>query len=264
MKRPLLVALLLVVLGPACKTAAPPAPPGPAMLPEPFGEYPGEVRILPGVGDDQTIRVEPGKPRKAGSCDLAVHIRSVTLDEGRARFALDTIGLPQVGGQPGRCPKARPGLALFVEGVEGVAASEVRTRVDDVLQTPEIYLGSKGIAFDRPPGEVPTEIASQVPSAGATEQGLGRHVTAWPRALLSVDPWYHDSSGRVRQEGQVEVEVVVGTDGRAYEPRIRTGMGSSHEHAVLRVLPLWRFEPARREGGPVAARILLHPALRIF
>jgi TonB family protein len=264
MKRPLLVALLLAVLGPACKTAAPPAPPGAAMLPEPFGEYPGGVRVLPRVGDDQTIRVEPGKPRKTGPCDLAVQIRSVTLDNGAARFALDTIGLPRVGGQTARCPKARPGRALIVEGLEGVAASEVRARVDEVLQTPETYLGSKGLTFDLPPGEVPTEIASQVPSAGAAELGLGRRVTAWPRALLSVDPWYHDPSGRVRQEGEVEVEVVVGTDGRAYGPRVRTGMGSTHEQAVLRVLPLWRFEPARREGGPVAARILLHPALRIF
>ena len=46
MRRPLLVVLLLVVLGPSCKTAGPPTPPGAVVLPEPLGEYPNEVRIL--------------------------------------------------------------------------------------------------------------------------------------------------------------------------------------------------------------------------
>lgn len=58
--------------------------------------------------------------------------------------------------------------------------------------------------------------------------------------------------------------MVVGTDGRIHQPRVTTGMGSSHERAVLRALPLWRFEPARREAGPLGARILLQPVLRIF
>ena len=263
MKRSLVVTLLLAVLGPACRTAGPQGPPGPAVLPEPLGEYPGELRILRHAGDTQKITVKPGE-RRASSCDVAVHIRAVTLEKGTARFALDTVGLPKAGGQAARCERARPGLALFVEGLAGVDAPEVRTRVDEVLQTPKAYLESKGVAFDLPPDDVPTEIASKVPSAGATEHDLGREVTAWPRMLLSVDPWYHDSSGRVRQEGEVEVEVIVGTDGRVHDPRVRTGMGSSHERAVLRALPLWRFEPARRKTGPLGARILLQPILRIF
>jgi len=263
MKRSLLVVLSLAILGPACKTAGPRTPPGAAVLPAPLGEYPGELRILRHVGDDRTVKVKPGE-RRTGSCDVAVHIRVVTFEKGTARFSLDTIGLPKADGQAPRCPRAQPGLALLVEGLEGVDASEARTRVDEMLQTPEAYLKAKGVTFDLPPGEVPTEVASKVVSAGAAEQGLGRLVTAWPRALLTVDPWYYDASGRVRQEGEVEVEVVVGTDGRIHQPRVTTGMGSSHERAVLRALPLWRFEPARREAGPLGARILLQPVLRIF
>jgi TonB family protein len=233
------------------------------VLPEPLGEYRDEVRILSHLGDEQTVTVKPGE-RPSGSCDVAVLIRTVTYDRGTARFGLDTIGLPKAGDEAPRCKRARPGLALLVQGLEGLEASEVRIRVDGMLQTPEAYLESKGVSFDLPPDEVPTEVASKVVSAGAAEQALGRHVTTWPRALLSVDPWYYDASGRVRQEGEVEVEVIVGTDGRVYQPKVRTGMGASHERAVLRVFPLWRFEPARREAGPVGARILLNPALRIF
>jgi hypothetical protein len=41
-------------------------------------------------------------------------------------------------------------------------------------------------------------------------------------------------------------------------------MATSHELAVKRVLPLWRFEPAKGPDGRVAARIMVEPALRIF
>ena len=116
MRRPLLVALLLVVLGPACKTAGPQAPPGATVLPEPLGEYPGELRILRHRGDERTVKVEPGE-RSSGTCAVAVHIRSVTLEKGTARFSLDTVGLPKVGGQAARCQRAQPGLALLVEGL---------------------------------------------------------------------------------------------------------------------------------------------------
>jgi hypothetical protein len=264
MKRSLLAALLLAVaLGPGCKTAAPPLPPSAAVLPEPFGDYLDELRILRDAGDDRTVRVRPGKTR-AGGCDLGVHVRSVTYHEGTARFALDVVGLPKVDGRPARCKRAQPSLVLLIEGLGSGEVPEVRARVDAVLQTPEAYLESKGTTFDRPAAEASTDIASRLPHAGDNEQRRGRLIIAWPRALLSVDPWYHDPSGRVHQEGEVEVEAVVGTDGRVDESRVRTGMAGPHEGAVLRVLPLWRFEPARREKEAAAARILLKPVLRVY
>jgi hypothetical protein len=136
--------------------------------------------------------------------------------------------------------------------------------VDRLLQTPEAYLESQGVAFDLSPGDAPTEVASREVHAPADEKTLGRQIETWPEVLLSVDPWYHHGSDRIRQEGEVKVEAIVGTDGRIHTPQVKTGMGDPHQRAVLRVLPLWRFEPARGADGPVGARILLSPILRIF
>jgi hypothetical protein len=264
MKRSLSIALLLVVLGPGCRTAGPKTPPGPPVLPDPLGEYAGELRSLRHEEGKQTIKARPGQA-PAGSCELAVRVRTVTLDKETAHFSLDTLGLPKVKGQAVRCRRARPGLRLLVEGLTGDAdPPAVRARVDQFLRTPKAYLETKGITFDRPPGEAPTEVASREVFSGTEQQNLGRQVTAWPEVLLSVDPWYYDSSGRLRQEGEIELEAVVGTDGRLHEPRVRTGVSPSHERTVLSVLPLWRFEPARRGEEPIAARILLRPIFRIY
>jgi hypothetical protein len=263
MKRHLLVVLLAVVLGPACKTAGPRVAPG-APLPEPLAEYTGELRILRHEEGERTLKARP-EEIPAGGCHVAVHVRAVTLEKETARFSLDTVGLPKVRGQAAGCRRAQPGLMLLVEGLAaGTDPSTMRARVDAVLQTPESYLGTKGITFDRPTAEVPTEVASREVFSGTEEQNLGRQVTAWPEVLLSVDPWHYHGSGRIRQEGEVELDAVVGTDGRLHEPNVRTGLSSSYELAVLRVLPLWRFEPARRGDEPVGARILLRPVFRIF
>ncbi len=265
MKRHLLIAaLLLVVVGPACQSAGSRAPAGAAELPDPLGEYIGELRVIPHSGGKQTVKVRPGE-RPVGTCELAVRVREVTFEKGTARFSLDTIGLPKVKGQAAKCQRAQPGLMLLVEGLTDLADAEtVRTRVDELLLTSESYLESKGIAFDLPPEDAPAKVASREVFSGTTEQTLGRQVSVWPQELLSVDPWYYDASGRIRQEGEIEMDVVVGTDGRLHEPNVRTGLGSSHQRAVLRVLPLWRFEPALQKGAPVGARIVLRPILRIF
>jgi hypothetical protein len=264
MKRSFLVAALAVLLGPACKTAGPPASSGPPALPAPLAEYEGEMRILLHQGDQKAVEARPGKPL-SGGCDIAVHVRSVALDKGAARFSLDTVGLPKVRGQAPDCKRAQPGLMLTVSGLTGAEApEELRARVDGLLETPVAYLASKGIDFDLPEGEAPTVVASSEVFSGADERTLGRQVGTWPKALLTVDPWYHDGSDRIHQEGEIELVAVVGTDGRLYDPEVKTGLSSSQQLAVLRVLPLWRFEPARGKDGAVGARVLLRPLLRVF
>lgn len=265
MTRPLLVGILaLAFVGSACQSGGRRSPATTPALPAPLGDYVGELRVIRHGGEKQKVTVRAGAS-PTGSCDLAVRVREVTFEKGTARFSLDTLGLPSVEGKASTCRRAQPGLLLSMEGLaERVDAAATRARVDQVLWTPEAYLEARGVAFDRPAGEAPTRIASREVFAGSTEQTLGRQVSSWPRVLMSVDPWYYDSSGRVRQEGEIELDAVVGRDGRLYDPNVRTGLGGPHQRAVLRVLPLWRFEPARQGDETVGARILLRPILKIF
>jgi len=265
MKRSLFGLLLLSLLGPACKTGgakAPPAPPAPP--PDLLRPYEGALRVLPHKGDVRALTIKLGESL-AGDCDVAVRIRSVVFDKGVAHFALETLGLPRVGERRVSCKRLEPGLQLVLTGFpSGPVTPEVTARIDEVLLTPEAYLRAKGTAFDRPPGQAPSEVASKLSDANEGERRLARATVAWPQPLLSVEALSRAPKKGAHFERLVTVEAVVGTDGRLYRPAVKTSLDPAHEAAVLAALPFWRFEPARRADAPVGARVSLELALRVY
>jgi hypothetical protein len=265
MKRPWYGLLLLALLVPACKTAGPKGPgAAPPALPDLLRPYEGDLRLLPHKGDERALTLPLGQG-PTGSCDVAVRIRSVALDKGTVRFALETVGLPKVGERRATCKRLEPGLQLSFTGVPaGSVTSDVTAAIDKVLLTPDAYLRAKGVAFDRAPAQAPSEMASQLPDANDGERRLARAVVAWPQPLLSVEGTYRDPSGRVRFERLVQAEGVVGTDGRLYQPHVKGSPDRRHEEALMTALRFWRFEPARKADGPLAARVPLELVFRVY
>lgn len=265
MKRiPLLSTLSLVFLAVGCRTAGPRVAPTAAAPPDLLASYVGELRLLRQGAEKPKVELDT-RARPPQGCAVAVAIRSAALVKGSARFSLETLGTPRVREQRVVCRRLQPQVELTLTGFSGSPeAALVKARVDAILQTPEAYLESRNVRFDLAPGVSPTEVASREVFATRAEATLGARVTTWPLPLLTVDPWYRDRSGRIRQQSEVEVDAVVGSDGRLHQPRVRTPLGAAHASCVLRPLPLWRFTPARREDKPVAARVALRPVLHIY
>jgi hypothetical protein len=264
MKRYCLGVLLLAVLGPSCKSGGPKGPPaGPAALPELLRPYEGALRLLPGRGDEKTVTLKPGET-PAGTCDVAVRVRSLSWNDGNARFSLETIGQPRVGERRVRCKKVLPGIQLALSGLPAGPTDETRERIDAVLLTPEAYLKRKGKAFDHAAGALPTEVASKLPDGSDSERRLARSVIAWPRQVFSIDAIYKDPSDRPGYEKLVGFEAVVGTDGRLYQPQVKTSTERAHDALLQDTAKLWRFEPARRSEGALGARVALETVLRVY
>ncbi len=263
MKRSAMLSLLpLLVLGTACRTAAPRAAATTA-VPDPLRPYVGELRLLRHDAEKAGIRIDARAPL-ARRCAVAVRVRAAAFEKGAARFSLETLGVPRVNGRGLDCRRLRPEVELTLPGLSASSApADLKARIDGILQTPEAFLASEGVGFDLAPGDVPAEVACREVFATGGESRLARGVTTWPVPLLSVDPWYHDPSGRVRQQSEVELDAVVGGDGRIHRPHLRTALSDAYARCVLRPLPLWRFRPARRAEAPVAARLALRPVLRI-
>lgn len=256
--------LFLAVLIPACQSAPKAPPAAPAPPPELLRPYEGALRVLPHRGDERALTLRPGTPL-TGDCDIAVRVRSVAFEKGDARFALETVGQPKVGERGVTCKRTEPTIQLVLTGFSpGPPTPEVTARVDEVLLTPEAYLRAKGTAFDRGPGDPPSEVASQLTDANDGERKLARQVVAWPRVLLSVDPAQPASKERPHYERLVDFEAVVGTDGRLHRPQVKSSLDAANERAVLDALPYWRLEPARRADTPVAARVALRLVLRVY
>lgn len=253
-----------VALAAACHPARPKGPaagPGTDFL----RPYVGQKRILRFQADRERVVVKKkDRAQLAGACDAAVEVRSAVLDKGSPRLALETLGAPSVGKARPRCKAVPATITLSMTGFERDSPAQVTARLDQIVPTPEGYLRAYGVAFDpAPPGE-PAVVASSETNAPDEERRLGRRVTTWPRMLLEVDPAYRDPRHRVRHEGEVEFEAVVGADGRLYRPRIITGLVKEHVAAIQRVLPLWRFEPARAGKDPVAARLSSRLVFHIY
>jgi hypothetical protein len=263
-RRSLLYLLSFVLLAPACKTAGPRVAPETTAAPDPLLAYVGELRLLRHDADKGKIQID-ARSRLVEGCAVAVRVRAAAFVKGSAHLSLETLGTPRLRERRVDCKRMQPELELAISGfAANPEPSELTARVDGILQTPEAYLASQSVRFDLAPGEVPAEVACREVFATGAETTLARSVTAWPIPLLSVDPWYHDPGGRIRQQSEVELDAVVGGDGRLHRPRLRTTLGDVHASSVLRSLPLWRFTPARRADAPVAARVALRPVLHIY
>lgn len=271
-ERVILVVALALAGQAACRSAGGPPPKttqGP--LADAGRALVGQRRIIRFYGHMKSVSLKIGDlARQSGPCDAAVEIKTAVFTGDAARFSLQAIGRPRLEGQPREkggkkspCWRLPAETLLVVSGLEGDSAEKLTAEAGKVLLTPEGYLQIRGIRFDHPAAGDPKEVADPLPTASAAAQRLAEAITVKQRRVLSIDPVYRSENRKVHYEGQVEFVVVVGTDGRVYQPRLTTSLGE-HEERVLRVLPLWRYEPARRGDQPVAVRQRDTTIFRIF
>lgn len=254
------VGLGLAFVLPACATKAK-APVGGTDY---LRAYVGQQRVLRFQGDHETVAVkQKDRPQMAGACDTAVEVRSAVADKGGARLSLETIGAASAEKAHPRCGRIPPMVTLSLSGFGDSRA--VTGRIDQVLPTPEGYLRAYGITFDRAAAAEPALAASSVDQRTATdeERRLEGRLTAPPRRLFWVEPIYRDTRRAVQYQGEVEVDGVIGADGRLYRPQVRGSLEKAHVAAIKRVMPMWRFEPARTGVNLTPAHVLSRVVFRI-
>lgn len=253
------LALGLGIVGSGCRSAGPARPQaaGPART-NPLAGWVGETRILRHRGDQGRWAAKQQELRSvSGQCDVAVEVRQARFDRGTAALTLETIGRPRLarrGARQERCGDDQPQIALSVSGFDaGASAADVEAGLSEALQTPEAYLRANAVTLEAPA------------VSGGTDAPLGdHHLTKKATRVLWVDAITKDPSGRVHHEAEVEFKAVVGRDGRLREPKVATGLSEEHEKRILRVLPLWRFEPARKGADPAAANVSERMVFRIY
>jgi hypothetical protein len=231
----------------------------------------GQLRIVPFDGRKKAVSLKiEDSTRASAPCNVAVEVKSAVFGGGSARFTLQAIGQPRLQGlareatgKKGSCREFPVETSLVISGLRGTSAEQLSLEVSKVLLTVEGYLQVHGIRFDRPAGTEPTEVADAAPTSSGEAQRLARSITAVERRLLAIDPVYRAPNRKLRYEGLVEFDAVVGVDGRLYRPRLTTPLGDHGERA-LGVLPLWRYEPAHHGKQPIAVRIDEKLVFRIF
>lgn len=94
---------------------------------------------------------------------------------------------------------------------------------------------------------------------GEREVFLGKENVERPRIVRRPQPEYPRALQLLGAEGWVIVASVIGEDGRPRQPVIveAKGGGAGMRYVALDNLRQWRFEPAKRDGQPVAVNYVL-------
>lgn len=107
-------------------------------------------------------------------------------------------------------------------------------------------------------GEQPGASAGTAPTAGG--EGVGEAGASQPAAYAhNPKPPYPLLSRRLGEEGMVKLSVLVAADGSVAEVTVAKSSGYPRlDRAALEtVQTTWRFAPARADGRPVAARVIV-------
>jgi TonB family protein len=92
---------------------------------------------------------------------------------------------------------------------------------------------------------------------------VGGGVSA-PRAIYAPDPDYSEEARRAKYQGAVTLWVVVGPDGRVRDAKVSRALGMGLDEKALAAVRTWKFEPAMRNGQPVAVQVNIEVNFRLY
>ena len=128
----------------------------------------------------------------------------------------------------------------------------------------ELLRESGGLAPET--SEAPGREAVYQPNPGASVSGgayrVGNGVTA-PRKISGDQPSYTDYARSHHISGNVLLWAIVGADGSVTNIGVQRGVEPSLDQSAVETVRTWRFEPATKEGQPVAVQLNIEVTFRL-
>lgn len=113
---------------------------------------------------------------------------------------------------------------------------------------------SVGQAFISPPSKLPDLLEGVLRVGGKV--GV-------PRLIYDPPPDYPEQARKDRVEGEVLVELVVTAEGSVREPKIAKSLRPDMDASALGAVRQWKFDPATKDGVPVAVRVNVDVRFRL-
>ena len=92
---------------------------------------------------------------------------------------------------------------------------------------------------------------------------VGGGVSA-PRALYAPDPEYSEEARKSKYQGVVVLWLIVGADGRPRDMKVLRSLGMGLDQKAIEAVRQWKFEPAMKDGKPVAVQINVEVNFRLY
>ncbi|MBV9265465.1 MAG: M56 family metallopeptidase [Acidobacteriaceae bacterium] len=92
---------------------------------------------------------------------------------------------------------------------------------------------------------------------------IGGDVTA-PHIVHKVEPNYTATDRRSRTQGTVVLSVIIGTNGRTHDISVVKSLSRGLDEQAQKAVSKWRFEPAKKNGKPVAVTAHIEVNFRLL
>jgi TonB family protein len=85
-----------------------------------------------------------------------------------------------------------------------------------------------------------------------------------PKALYSPDPEYSEEARKAKYQGTCVLWLIVGPDGRPRDIKVARSLGLGLDEKAIEAVKSWKFEPAMKDGKPVAVQINVEVDFRLY
>jgi len=92
---------------------------------------------------------------------------------------------------------------------------------------------------------------------------VGGGVSA-PRAIYAPDPEYSEEARKAKYQGTCVLWLVVGPDGHPRDIRVARSLGLGLDEKAVEAVKQWKFDPAMKDGKPVAVQINVEVDFRLY
>jgi TonB family protein len=112
-------------------------------------------------------------------------------------------------------------------------------------------------------GEGPGVGAGRGGGTGGGVFRVGGGVSA-PRPLVTPDPEYSEEARKAKYQGTCVLWLIVGADGKPRDIRLARSLGLGLDEKAMEAVKRWTFEPAMKDGKPVAVQINVEVSFRLY
>jgi TonB family protein len=115
--------------------------------------------------------------------------------------------------------------------------------------------------LDGPPAPVPAPIqqAAQVGGYPAPSTALSNA----PRLVSKVEPEYTEEARRAKYQGTVTLSARISPEGAVEDVRVVHALGLGLDEKAIEAVKKWTFQPATKDGRPVAALTTIEVNFRL-
>ncbi len=85
-----------------------------------------------------------------------------------------------------------------------------------------------------------------------------------PRVIYNPEPEFSEEARKAKFQGVCTLALVVGADGRPSNIRVQSSLGMGLDEKAIEAVRNWKFEPAMKDGHPVAVAIAIEVDFHLY